>query len=560
MEERISHPSSLVSLVLSKEEKKEMSLRGIGLLSENSNRNSASLDVKMFNLCYSVHFGNNMTQACRRNLFDSIFNSGPEFYWNLRPIKPRYEFQQVIKSYWIDFCKSVMDWIMIAGIVPIAFEKRDGNLVPIVPKGRLRTDFDIQIVNKGGSVTYQFVKLRSRKTGDRITPKVDKKVFIRGGFGWDPTEDGKLRSIISTIITSDYTLNMITQYMLLAEYNRSNPELVTETSNETLDLKGPQYGYYGDWDRNQYQEEAKYRLNSQEIAAAMEHQRMLQQMASAPTLTTLGEPLIDRYKKQSEDNLHPLPLNHKLVRQNMPESRTDWVEMNRHIESVICAGMGVSRSFLIQDVGMSETSVRLAQDTYAKTVNGWKTILSNILTTVYNAIYYEDDCRDAMCSYTKMELESMSEDDLFDKAKDPRVTVGFSLVPVDTMEGLITKFALGVLDWDNFRQMALLMGGYPTHLVNQSASSSKKDQDPWQQEYKLNLVRTMNASALNRLGAAGTVIFPPQKAAPMGPADQTKKKRPASEASTATDEKAETEKAETKKQKKQKKRETKEEE
>lgn len=492
-----------------------MSIRGFNLLGDS---NVVSVNPVMFELCKSIHMGNNMAAACRRKLFDDIFESGPEFYWNLKPILPRHEFVQLIKKYWIKFCKDAMDWIMISGIVPIAFEKLpDKNMIPVVPRGRLKVDFDIQMVNRGGRVTYNFIKLRSRKNGAKITPKVDRKVFVRSGFGWEPNDLGLLTSIVSSIIRPDYVLSMITQYMLRAEYNRSDPELVTETTNETMGLKGDEdrYDYYGDWDKNKYKDEARYRLNTQEILATIEQQRMIQEYAPSPELNQMGEPIIDRYKKQTADNIHPLPINHKLTRQNMPESRNDWVPMNRHNENVICAAYGVPRAYLIADEGMSETSVKLTQSTYAKTVNGWKTILSDILTDVYNAIYLEDDCKTAMCTYTKTELDDMSEEELFNKTKDPRVHVGFSQVPVDTDDGLLRKFALGVVDWPNYRQMSLLMGGYPQHLINQTGKEEKK-KDPWDQQYKLSILRSADAEALTKLGASGTVVFPP--AQPVAPA------------------------------------------
>lgn len=485
-----------------------MSIRGLNFLGD---ANVISVNPVMFELCKSIHMGNSMAAACRRKLFDDIFESGPEFYWNSKPILPRHEFVQLVKKHWIQFCKDAMDWIMIAGIVPIAFEKLpDKNMVPIVPSGRLKEDFDIQMVNKGGRASFVFIKLRSRKNGARITPRVDKKVFVRSGFGWDPNDQGLLTSIVASIIRPDYVLNMITQYMLRAEYNRSDPEIVTETSNETMGTNNEEggYGFYGDWDKVKYKDEARYRLNNQEILAAIQQQQTLQEYAPTPELNSMGEPIIDKFKKQSADNLHPLPVNHKLVRQNMPESRTDWVAMNRHNENVICAAYLVPRAYLIADEGMSETSVKLTQATYAKTVNGWKTRLSDLLTDVYNFIYREEDCKTAMCTYTRVELDSMSEEELFNKSNDPRVHVGFSQVPVDTDDGLLRKYALGLLDWPNFRQMSLLTGGYPQHLINQTGKEEKKG-DPWNQQYKLSVLRSADAEALAKLGAMGTVVFPP---------------------------------------------------
>lgn len=465
--------------------------------------------------------GNTIASACRRLLFDAIFRSGPEFYWKGKPIQPMHEFKKMVHQHWIPFCKRVIDWICIAGIVPITFQRlKDGNWVPVVPDGRLGVDYDIVITMEGDRKVFQFVRLRNKK-GVVIVPKIDTRVYVKGGFGYDPLPSGELTSIVSTIIPQDYFLNRITNYTLRAEFNRSDPQIVTETVPESFGVLGKQdqYDYYGDWDKNRYEQEAKYRLNRDEIIAIIENQKTMMENAPPVPVGETGEPIIDKYKKQTIDNIFPLPVNHKLTRQNMPESRNDWVQLNRHNESLICAAYNVPRAHHIQDEGMSETSVRLAQTTLANTVNGWKTILSQICTDTYNCLYHEDDCKMAMYSYSQVELSTMSEEELFDVTNDPRVTVGFPMVPTDTDEGMLQKYALGMFSFDMYRQLALTSGGYPANVID----SVEGKKDPWNQQYKLQMVRSAKSQdALQKLAGAGTVVFPVQK--PLGPAPENKDK------------------------------------
>jgi hypothetical protein len=468
-----------------------------------SGLNDYTVDPVRYAICKSIYLNNPVAASCRRLLLAHIMNCGPEFYWKGKPLAITPEFGSIIQSFWVPFCRDVVDEIIVAGFVPVMLVKVNGGqeIVPRVLKGTMGRDYNIMVRNTGGILTYFCVRLVSRTTGKPITPKIDRKVTILTGFGFDPSCDGKLTSIMNSIIEQDNFISKMYSYTLKAEYNRSNPQLITETQPESAGLGKDDlmYDYYGDWDKNKYKEEAKYRRNSDEIAQIVQMQMQAKR--------EMRDEMEMAIAKQTDANIYPLPVGHKLAKQMLPQARSDWVEMNRHNEWLICAAMGVPRSLLIADVGTrNDGSARSVQEGFNDTVNQWKNHLSDILTEVYRSIADEEDRLFAIGMYDKNELLAMDESKLEELVNEPRVTVGFPMIPHETMDGLLQKYALGIISWEMFVQLSKAISGYPSALMRYDDSLTKKD--PWNQEMKLSMLRSNAGSVLSALGIAGAVVFP----------------------------------------------------
>ena len=239
------------------------------------NINEKRLDSETLKLCQYINLKTWTGCSCRRVLFQYVFQSGPYFYWNGKPTKPTFDFQNIINRYWIPFCKDVVDCILTLGLVPIKLlrlpKNQGGITVPFVYKGIMGVDYNITVINDDGKLDYLFYKptKKTEKTGMSIGQmKRTKKVSIWGGFGYDPSSDGTLNSITSTIVPQFYFLNRMYHYTLRSEYNRSDPSLITQISSESAGvskkmLETVQYSTYGDMDVNEFQNMARYRLNRQ---------------------------------------------------------------------------------------------------------------------------------------------------------------------------------------------------------------------------------------------------------------------------------------------------------
>ena len=222
------------------------------------------VDVKIYEICRKINQKNPTAAACKRILMEHILNTGPVFYKNESSMTISPYFKEIVSNYWVPFCHDVVESILCLGIVPVFVAKlpneRGGIHVPCVYKGVFGKDFLITIKTKGRP---EFIFYKKK---DMVEWKKSKKVKIWSGFGTDPNADGTLTSVVSTIIEQVYWMDKLMKYSLTAEYNRSDPTLVTQLSQETIgtpdeDLK---FGHYKDIDPSVYREQSRYK-RSQEV-------------------------------------------------------------------------------------------------------------------------------------------------------------------------------------------------------------------------------------------------------------------------------------------------------
>lgn len=334
------------------------------------NSNERDVDVNTWHMCKDVHHNNHIASTCRSMSIDSIFQYGIKFYWKGQKIKLSREFEAIVAKYWYNFGVSSYDYICTLGLVPVRLSKIPGtqDRVPVVVAGIMGYDFRItvRVDHKTGLKVFQFYRLRNKKNGQIIQPTLDRKVTIMSDFGYDPDETGKLTSIVASILVNNYFLNRIRYFTLRAENNRSDPTIFTEVPENVAPVKpSDYYDFYGDRDRAGSEAQGRYQLNVQEIIQAHENQKMIQEYND----TENGESGDQLYKKQQRGNIYTLPIGHRVARHDLPESRNDWNELNRHEENIIASAYQVPRSLIISDTGMSTTSVSLTKETFTNNIN-----------------------------------------------------------------------------------------------------------------------------------------------------------------------------------------------
>jgi hypothetical protein len=406
-----------------------------------------------------------MALGCRQQLHNAIFSNGPVFYWKGEPMVLNPHFRKIVERYWKAFFSDCIEWIHVAGIIPVMLVRlRDvpGVVIPAVPKGIMGRDFNIGVRIRGGVVDFPFVKLKSRRSGmDLAVPKEDTKVRVIGGFGYDPTPSGWITSPMSTMVVDDYFQNRSWAYELRAGYNRCNVEKVTQTTNESWPYSKAQtshpYGLYGNMDVTKHGESAKYQLNQDEMAEAIqrEMQNFVRQAQQSDTSFTIDQ----HARPPGPEAFHPLPPGHTLARQVLPEGRRDFVDTNRYLEWRISSAFGVPRVLLIADEARNAENIKVAIQTFNDRINRLKNQLGELGTEVYQAIYDEEDRIYAISQYDAEELSSMDPNTIASVVEEPRVTVGFPMIPNEDMDGLLLKFGLGILDWKSLCQLSKVWWG-----------------------------------------------------------------------------------------------------
>ena len=95
-----------------------------------------------------------------------------------------------------------------------------------------------------------------------------------------------------------------------------------------------------------------------------------------------------------------------------------------------------------------------------------------------------------------------------DRARQSRVSISYINFPNTTKEELFADFAMGVVPWSYYLQVARGLSNIPPSLKTDGGWTMK---DPWAQEVKLSLVRQHYSKSLAKLGLVGEIMFPPVK-------------------------------------------------
>ncbi len=498
------------------------------------------LDWAMYRRARFLHLRSSWAATNRSMIQREIFQSDPQFFWNGKAVRTVPEFQDHFNDHWIPYARGVMDEIWTLGIFAVryVYHPEEDLVVPVLIVGGEERDYTITVRRnqRTDSIQFTFYRFISRSTGKKLLgPIVDPNVRVFSGFGYDPSIDGKLQSMVSTLLEKEIFLRHMSEFTLRAEYNLSNPMLVTETtptSAGAVDLGKNKFDYYWDNDAIKENVEDRFERNKAEIELMLEQQAKFFQSA----MTTHDE----IFTKQVKGNIYPLPVDHHLVQQQLPVRRGDWNELSQHYENVVSAAYGVARANIIADQGTrNEAGAGLVQRSFFTTISEWKRVLGRVLTLTYRAIYNDADVKYTMNFHRGRNLvlsghdpgaggsstEGKGEKEKAKKKKNekkkdiqpggatmpwhksgvhPRVCIKFIVVPNETQENAMVKYALGIIDWCMFRQVSLNIAGYPTEDTDGMQDDCD---DPWDQTFKLSMARTLGAAALHKLGQAGDVVF-----------------------------------------------------
>jgi hypothetical protein len=432
--------------------------------------NQALVDDVAYKMCKDLHRTNPWAKNCVRVLRDFLFQYGIAIYWGGKPIQLTKEFKRTIERYWIPFAVDVIEEICTRGIVPVILsEVEEGVYIPVVPKSPhvIRTYVDPQTDMQ----KFAYYRLYSRKTGQPLKePKLDKKVMIFSGYGFDPSMNGTICSLVSSILKTDAMMTYIDTLVLKGEKKRADPQLVVERPDHGAgDPSGGTYFRIGD---------------ATQAAAVARSQKQYYD-------TMLGIDQTEEYNslvlhslglypevKEKADPPRDLPIGSKLVHQILPQSRTDWTELHKEVQEVICSAYGVPRSIL-NDAGRSAyTGMKATEDTLIRTVLNWRRILSDILTEVYHCIYSPADCEYMLETKGKGNPLNVKDEEMRQLAQSNNVIVTLPIAPQTTQGALLTKYVLGFIDYPTLKEYSLKAD----NLMLQDMGDNDVESDPFTSE------------------------------------------------------------------------------
>lgn len=316
-------------------------------------------------------------------------------------------FHRYVNTYWSAFIRDCIDEILTIGILAVTYEvvrdKVDGTVLitPYVVKGELGIKYDITVGldnSRLGQLRYRFYRLIDEH-GNACRPRYDPDVHIFHGFGYDPLSDGRLRSVVSSIVWQERYISKMYFYALRIEQTRSSGTVYIESSQS---MAQPTNGdtYFADGDQTTRQDEMYYHRTERE----MEETERARQLASVSIMSELielnintddvrdGVDLFEAVGANTKVPIIPIPDGRRIARPSEPSSIQNWADINRIYQDNVCTRYGVPRDMLFSEAHRAtKDHSNVTLSTFEKNISGWKRALEQVLECVYNDLFGDDD-------------------------------------------------------------------------------------------------------------------------------------------------------------------------
>lgn len=372
--------------------------------------------------------------TCRNVIHQQLLSNGIVFSHRRGRIKPDPHMQEIMTDFWLPFCRDMVDAVLSIGVAVIrVIPMEDGLRIPVIlePNScRIKMSYELGI--------RDYIVLDDQQNEIPDT-------FVLDIFGYSPTFDGKLTSIMSNLLPQVQYINTLRGTCLSMEQKRSSPVIMTETVDTKVDnVEGINYDYYADGDMQDTSDHNKFMRNRSSIQQLASQQEIYDNFFSDGQIPSKGSSTLD--------NVVTLPLGHRIV--NMPQQtgRGDLCAQIKAHDDLICAVMGVPRSLVMSDTP-HKSDAEGTHQTFQKSITYWKNSIQAACEQVYNIIYAETIKQQMMAAMGKKRKRSTVED-VYALKKRMQVEISFPVSPFIGLDQLYVHYQRGVLPWDTYVQHA----------------------------------------------------------------------------------------------------------
>jgi hypothetical protein len=400
-----------------------------------------------FNLSHNVPAIQNVIGIINRYLFAD----GIEVTHDQQPLETDKEFQKHLALYYQRYGEDAIRWILCVGVVPVTFSYLDD------------TKEWIPVVVKPGSGFIRSIYKNHRQKFfyyDYGPQTHNNQVIVLSGFGYDPTIQGQLTSLVNCLLPMETVSSVLLDCATIAEQIRSNPAFVMQMrkdANKPQNRLGIDYGYYAEFDAtDETNEERIWRRDDSGFERLRRQNEALYDMYYAPNPLNNVEISDDGRilpQRPWEGNEFHVPDNMELVNQPMPQTRTDLIPFLQFNNSEIYNTLGVPETMatgnLNTRVGNSET----VNDLFKTTILWWKRTIAKLLTCSYNVIYGYNDADYILHRFldtTKTNPLSMTEDQIYAIQKDNNIAINLPIPPFITTQELLMFYQQGALTTEEY--------------------------------------------------------------------------------------------------------------
>ena len=396
-----------------------------------------------------------MVYTCRNVIHQHLFCNGILFNHRRGRIRPDPHMQEIMNDFWLPFCRDMLDAALTSGIVPVRIvEMEDGTRVPVVLEANCS---NIKMLYQYGIRTYKILNDQQEEIPDS---------FVIDTFGYAPSPDGHIRSIICNLIPQIKFINMMMGTTLVMEQKRADPIILTEAVDTKVDnVEGINYDYYADGDMQDNTDRNKFQRNRSNVAQLAHQQVMYDKFFSGGATPSTGSSVLD--------NVVTLPLGQRVVNRPAASGRGDLVNQIKAFEDIVCGVMGVPRSLIMSDTP-HKSDAEGTHQTFQKTIMMWKSSIEAACENVYNIVYANSIKSQLMKAIGKRK-RSKEISDLYALKKRLQVEIVFPVSPFMGHEQLYTHYQRGVLPWDTYVEHACAHGCLPHQQMPEPKNRERSD-------------------------------------------------------------------------------------
>ena len=343
--------------------------------------------------------------ACRNLLQSRLLGLGVMFSNGASQV-PQQVFYEHVQTHFGQFCKDFLDSYWVQGVVPyqIVPGSRETNNLPY-PRVVPPSAYTLHTREKSHFRTGYFIKrVRPRRGQNGQTlgsSGVEHKVFFAVGNDVDMMT-GHVCSTVASIQRLHSFGDMIERNVSFAESVRCRPPVVTRSKTDhTFDERDITSGGVDGLRAQGHSDQMglRNRINNDQH----KQQEALAKMLNAGRVDTssaawqqrvdpvTGLPVFDAGAPDVwVPDFVPLPMDAEVATINLPQSRNDLVDIQKHIVHQTCIGMGVSPASLQQSSSRGSeqrVSVQMSDDVINFTLMRLKHVLSQTLIDIYRLCF-----------------------------------------------------------------------------------------------------------------------------------------------------------------------------
>jgi hypothetical protein len=389
-------------------------------------------------------------QMCRNVIRQQLFANGIDF--NKKSRGKDTMMQQIMDDYWLPFCEDALDMALCYGfVVWRTYDLDDGTTVPIIC---LKDTYSISLKEINGVLEYKIYDAKE-KSNEEL-----KGSYIYDEFGYRPQIDGKLTSVLYTLIPDIKYFYTMLNAQVAIEKKRVRPPMLTELSERRSGTSGENegidYDFYADADIANAAESAKFKRNRNAINDLHNQQNLYDNF-----FNTSNEH--ENTGKSLLDNMVPLPSGHKFVNVSLPQGRNDVKDILKQLQDTICGIFGVPKSLIMSDTPHKADATG-THKVFQQTIMWWKRQMSEMLESIYNVIYTKDITGKILDRITRRS-QKPNKSEVYLLSRQMKVNISFPVTPFISNEELYNLYLQGVIVWEQYVTCVSRNTGIPIDVI-----------------------------------------------------------------------------------------------